>query len=173
MSAYLCTPQHIAVLARAMVRPMAAADETIHMARPAVQSETEGGRLAFNGDWLDFSAARHVAHVLAGANWDSVEHRYSGDRVALEPYADRRAYAAACGDAAENARLRIFPLYRLTGALWCYEYQACEHPAWPTSRAFEYCQALRALLLRILATEEAARRGSQCGWSIDGEEVRG
>lgn len=155
MSAYLCTPEHIAVLARAMVRPMAAADETIHMARPAVRVED-----------LDGGAARYVAQELAAANWDSVEHRYSPDRVALDPYADRSAYSAACGDAAEDARLRILPLYRLTGALWCYEYQACEHPAWPTSRAYEYCQALRALLLRILATEEAARRGSECGWAI-------
>lgn len=170
MSAYLCTPEHIAVLARAMVRPMAAADESIHLARPAVRVEDLDGGLVINGDR---GAARYVAQELAAANWDSVEHRYSGDRVALEPYADRSAYAAACGDAAENARLRILPLYRLTGALWCYEYQACEHPAWPTSRAYEYCQSLRALLLRILATEEAARRGSECGWSIDGEEVRG
>lgn len=169
MSAYLCTPEHIAVVARAMVRPMAAADESIHLARPAVRVDQFADGLAINGD----RGARYVAQELAGANWDSVEHRYSGDRVALEPYADRSAYAAACGDAAENARLKILPLYRLTGALWCYEYQACEHPAWPTSRAYEYCQSLRALLLRILATEEAARRGSECGWSIDAGEVRG
>lgn len=170
MSAYLCTPEHIAVLARAMVRPMAAADETIHMARPAVRVEDLGGGLVINGER---GAARHVALELAGANWDSVEYRYSSDRAALEPYAGWAVYSADCGDAAENARLRILPLYRLIGALWCYEYQACEHPAWPTSRAYEYCQALRALLLRILATEEAARRGSECGWSIDGAEARG
>jgi hypothetical protein len=149
-----------------MVRPMAAADETIHMARPAVRVEDLDGGLVF-------SSERYVAQELAGANWDSVEYRYSGDRVVLEPYAGWGVYSAACGDAAENARLKILPLYRLIGALWCYEYQACEHPAWPTSRAFEYCQALRALLLRILATEEAARRGSECGWAIDAAEVIG
>ena len=28
-------------------------------------------------------------------------------------------------------------------ALACYEYQACEHAEWPTSEAYQFCEALR------------------------------
>lgn len=40
--------------------------------------------------------------------------------------------------------------------LACYEYQSCEHPAWPDSDARKFCERLRhALIARLPGYEEA------------------
>ena len=42
-------------------------------------------------------------------------------------------------------------------ALDCYEYQSCEHPEWETSEAFEFCRAMRNLLIGCLPGYDAAQ----------------
>ena len=53
------------------------------------------------------------------------------------------------------------------GALACYEYQSCEHPGWKTSEAYEFCDALRHKMIRMLPGYTRAP------WSIDDDHVFG
>ena len=41
----------------------------------------------------------------------------------------------------------------------CYEYQSCEHPEWPASEAYSFCDALRHQLVGILDGYSAAPWG--------------
>lgn len=38
----------------------------------------------------------------------------------------------------------------------CYEYQSCEHPEWPESEAYRFCQALTAAMMTYLPGYEEA-----------------
>jgi hypothetical protein len=156
MSAFLCDPLHLATLAREMTRRMMATGETKHMSRAAVR---------------DMDADVVVAN-MARANWESVTYCYAHNLAGItQPYASLEDYVGQAVAAVGRVPLRQLPLPRLAGALWCYEYQSCEHPGWEQSAAYKHCQALRNQLLRILATNAGAQIGIETGWHLDRKEV--
>jgi hypothetical protein len=62
--------------------------------------------------------------------------------------------------------------YRLTAveglaAVTCYEYQACEHPEWERSEAFDFCDSLRWGLIHCLDGMDDAP------WEWDAQTIRG
>jgi hypothetical protein len=74
--------------------------------------------------------------VLVAENKRSVNHRYDEDDIE-DPY-QFTFYAGP------------FDPVAILKALNCYEYQASEHPAWKTSEAREFCEALRGEMIRRL-----------------------
>lgn len=92
---------------------------------------------------------RAVGQMLWDENLKSVCHRYP-DGLALPG-------PVTCGyeyDDTQPVR-RVDPVAVLK-ALSAYEYQACEHPGWPTSEAKAFCRALRAEAIRCLPGYEEA-----------------
>ncbi len=86
--------------------------------------------------------------MLWAENVGSVSYRYSGDNDPLPGPID-----FATEDAITYVWTR--PAYRMTAvealkAIMCYEYQSCEHPAWPSTEAYRFCQALTGSLLHAL-----------------------
>lgn len=73
--------------------------------------------------------AGRVGAMLLAENARSVNHRYDTDEWE-EPY----VYHAVPGEPDPVVVLK---------AIRCLEYQSCEHPEWPESEAFAFCDALR------------------------------
>jgi hypothetical protein len=105
----------------------------------------------------DPTVADATGAMLIAANLASIHHRYPDTRdggavpgPALaywdEPYVARFVHPAPT--AVEGLKL-----------LDCYEYQACEHPEWPTSEAQSFCDALRSRLIHELDGYDAAPWG--------------
>lgn len=102
MSAYLCNPEHIGQLAIAMARK----------------------EVPIAGRRFDkFRDAAKIAAILAKANWDSVNYRYQDADIGLEQY------VAECMKAArhQDILLKAVDLIKMAK---CFEYQACEDPAY-------------------------------------------
>lgn len=74
--------------------------------------------------------------TLLAENRRSVNHRYAEDEIEA-PYTFTRIRGA------------LHPVAILK-ALDCYEYQSCEHPEWPASEAYDFCQALRSRMIHEL-----------------------
>lgn len=74
--------------------------------------------------------------ALVAENRRSVNHRYEEDEIE-EPY-EFTQYAGTFNPVA------------ILSAISCYEYQACEHPEWKTSEAYDFCEALRRKMIRML-----------------------
>lgn len=89
-----------------------------------------------------------AAEELYKENVRSLNYRYDDDDFAdLNP---PHAYMRTVFDPAVLAK-----------QVNCYEYQACEHPAWEESKAHEMCQDIKEHLLRNLPGYEDAP------WGID------
>ena len=85
--------------------------------------------------------------MLAAQNAASVRHRYkdADDEGVIPSWADQFYEYTP-----------IPPLdppptvVELLKAVACYEYQACETDGWPDTEAFQFCEALRHGLIRLL-----------------------
>jgi hypothetical protein len=91
---------------------------------------------------VNHETAEHWGAVLVAANKDSVNYRYDADEIE-DPY----QLTAYVGTFNPVAVLR---------ALDCYEYQACDTPAWKTSEARSFCEALRRRTIRDLSGYDKA-----------------
>jgi hypothetical protein len=106
----------------------------------------EGEMLPGSEDYLAACkrTQREVNHENAGTwgatllaeNRRSVNHRYAEDEIE-SPY----VFSPILGHLSAVAILK---------AIDCYEYQSCEHPGWESSEAYDFCQALRANMIRAL-----------------------
>lgn len=74
--------------------------------------------------------------LLVAANKASVNYRYDETEIE-EPY-EFTGYAGP------------FDPVKILRALDCYAYQSCDDPAWRTSEAFEFCNALRMHAIKQL-----------------------
>ena len=113
MSAWQLNSTHIAAVA---------ASFTIRIADPLDDLTVE--------DWV--KDTKLIAAVLASENAKSVNYRYN---AAWEPVE------------VSEALIRHFLASPLTDtqfhtAVSCYDYQACEHPSYGTSKAFEYVSTM-------------------------------
>ena len=75
--------------------------------------------------------------ALLAENRRSVNHRYDEDEIEA-PYVFTQIHGT-------------FNPVAILKAVSCYEYQSCEHPGWAASEAYDFCQALRARMIRQLA----------------------
>jgi len=93
-----------------------------------------------------------VGRDLLDENVRSVRHRYPGDERLPGPndayWLEEYHYAYVGG------RLPT-PVEGLK-LIKCYEYQSCEHPEWEASKAKEFCDRLRHLLIGELPGYEEA-----------------
>ena len=97
-------------------------------------------------------SAGRVGAMLLAENRRSVNHRYDEEEWE-EPYGFRRL--AGYPD----------PIVVLK-AISCYRYQSCEHPAWPDSEAFRFCEALESVAIaRLPGYDEAP------GWEVHDRNV--
>lgn len=135
MSAFLCTPEHIAVIANC------AASRGI----------------------ADTLTAQEIAEGFARSNLASVAHRYeeSPDQTAASFMGCTSAeeYVRLCiaetfgGETA--APLSVFKLAA------CLEYQSCEHPEWEKSDAAQWIAELQAAVCKQLNVTPDRARGLQ------------
>jgi hypothetical protein len=80
--------------------------------------------------------AGYVGAMLLAENRRSVDHRYAEEEWE-QPYVFQSVPGAP------------YPVAVLK-ALDGFEYQACEHPEWDSSEAFNFCQALRKRAVQML-----------------------
>jgi hypothetical protein len=141
MSAFLCSPNHVALLARY------AYNDPYHRQRYADQGQTQ----------VD------LAETLARANWDSVHHRYPdhGDgSVSVDNY------VTECRDAASAFRPLAAELVNPAPVLvikqaQCFDYQASEPPDYDQSQAATLVRRVLDRAIRLLPGYDAAP------WGID------
>lgn len=132
MSAHQCSPAHIAQLA-------ALATETWEAGFPGVFQATPEATFKLLWD----ENARSVAYLYK----EKPEAAPSMPRLAssANPIAWRRDPAFVA---------------KVLKAVHAYEYQSCEHPEWPTSRAYEICDAMKKAAIRLLPGYEDAEWGA-------------
>lgn len=104
-----------------------------------------------------------LGRLLLGENLKSLAVRY-GDS-AQEASAARRskradaklvkAYVYSTPSDADG----VSDIVSIIKQIHCYEYQACEHDGWETSRARKYCKALESMLLYKLPGYKDAKWG--------------
>jgi hypothetical protein len=144
MSAYMVSPTHIDALLTAgltWVRygPLRWFDGTEPPPDDAYQPGAPWGPGA--AKWirehsreLTRETAGRVGAMLLAENRRSVDHRYAEEEWE-EPYVFN------------PLRGNPDPLVVLC-ALRCYEYQSSEHPDWPKSEAYRFCEALKTAAIR-------------------------
>lgn len=78
---------------------------------------------------------QEAAEILYEENCNSLRARYSDDEFdKLNPPLSYRP--------------TIDNIFVMAKQVNCYEYQACEHDEWESSKAFKMCQAIKEYLLR-------------------------
>tara|TARA_R110000868_G_scaffold147436_1_gene368946 strand:- start:365 stop:748 length:384 start_codon:yes stop_codon:yes gene_type:complete len=88
-----------------------------------------------------------VALMLETENWKSVTCRYGHEKDFGETPTLRNVPF--------QPKVRLTPVQVLK-AIACYEYQSCEHLGWETSTARQFCERLRAAMIRDLPGYEEA-----------------
>lgn len=83
-------------------------------------------------------ACAEICRMLRHENAMSVAARYNEDPIGDE-ITFRYAFRAPVRDG-----------IAILKAIDCYEYQSCEHVAWPTTCAYAFCQSLRRAVIRSL-----------------------
>src|SRR6185437_13731070 len=97
--------------------------------------------------------------TLLAENRRSVNHRYNEDEFEA-PY----TFTKYDGHFSPVAILK---------AISCYEYQSCEHPGWEASEAHDFCEALRARMIRKLdGYEQAAWEINTPSQAFNGQPVK-
>lgn len=143
MSAWQLTPTHIAAVAGTYVSRVDAA----------------------NPDWtvppdVLMADARLVADILATENAKSVNHRYNGNRDPVDvPDALLAQFLASPLDDRQ-----------FNTAVNCYDYQACEHRGYASSKAFEHVEEMLKLVPK--GVRERDDYDSDC-WGIPDGFVAG
>lgn len=101
--------------------------------------------------YFDDDTARQVGRMLWLENVRSVQYRYP-DVLDGGTYPGPLDFSPTDVDAYELGRYSAKELepVEVLKALDGYEYQSCEHPEWPKSAAFAFCQALRRRVIHLL-----------------------
>lgn len=139
MSAWICTPEHIAALV--------------------------GSFLVYKDRYTEVEDPVAFARVLYAENMRSVNGRYghegSNNAEALSEFA--AYWAAHPVSALKIRRWRASPLTQgqFFKALNCYEYQSCECPDWRETEAFKLCEQMRDQVGRSLPDYDS------CPWGIN------
>ncbi len=139
MSAYVVEAEHIRyLLASAMAMDSQGPFRWYHRG-----SEAEA---TFSSHVLDYTNADEIGQMLWGANYDSVNSRYSEE------------------DSAPVYSHPVFKRYDLDAvqilkACDCYEYQSCETSDWDTSLAHAFIESLRRQAVTKLAGYSDAEWG--------------
>lgn len=97
--------------------------------------------------YLTRETSNTVGQMLLDENIQSVRYRYQDSAITDLP---------GRTDAEYLLPFEAYPIYNLPTSvealklIACYEYQSCEHPEWPTSEAFAFCEALRDQAINTL-----------------------
>jgi hypothetical protein len=144
MSAFMCTDEHIAILAEyACARPMLAS-----LVSPIVSQAYHANRDERRTD------AEIVGAALYIENEKSVRARYpsdSGNMVSAWGYVHRMAL---------RARALAVPAVAIIKATECYRYQACEHDGWEGSAVEQLTAAIISDAIGELPGYDAAAWGA-------------
>lgn len=161
MSAFVVSTVHIDAMLTAGLRlPTAYVSSPLLWFWPTIDAASDPG--SWTSDELQRQAmerrhrlteqtAGQVGAMLLAENRRSVDHRYN-EQEWEEPY----LFTALPG--------RPDPVVVLK-AIACYRYQSCEHPGWPSSEAYAFCDALRERAINCLPGYAAAP------WEIDDAHV--
>ena len=135
MSAYLCNPEDFALLAAYALKP-GAPRHFVNLAKK---------------EYIDINNAADLALILAKENINSLEALYPKYGPAggflcgtVEEFLAEVKLAAA-------KRYDYNDLFEVKKVLFCYDYQACEHPDWLESDAYNLVRALKDQLLNEFA----------------------
>lgn len=162
MSAYLCDPRHIGGLASFLCN---------------TRSGNSG--LGFSESYVDgllgpandndyvpaFDRACRVAVLFAQENLASICYRYpndsEGDRPGPCGISTDLDYVLLCSQAARRHLTFAVELdpAQILKSCDCFEYQACEHPAWQDSAASKILDQIRKKAVSRMPTYEAAAWG--------------
>jgi len=155
MSCYLCDPTHIGALASYVT--------DLRQHHTGYLSRLFEPEIAASAgeDVTENLLPEIVALALARENIASVAHRYPHDGDGQRPGpADMTDldYGVACVQAARDRWPHYDPVQVLKAAD-CYEYQSCEHPGWPESRAHDVLTCVRKAAISTLPDYDAAEWG--------------
>lgn len=147
MSAFVLSTEHISYLVRAAVKA--------NIRYTVVTWGEERAKVEHNN-------ADRVGAALLAENIKSVAYRYGDAERASLPGpvptpVPSQYHCSMLGMMTEKAN----PVQVLK-AIACYEYQTCEHPAWETSQARQFCDMLRLAMIHDLPGYEDAE------WEITG-----
>lgn len=155
MSAFVVDDAHIDLLVQAGC-DLPPASEPLRWFWPPLDATTDSG--SWTSEQLATQAHERVRHLrrrdqdecdrvgrlLLATNYDSVNHRYdemdAEAIAAIDSYRHRRF----------NGMVEASHAGSVIGAIRTYRYQACEHPGWPTSEAYAYCEALEYQCVSLL-----------------------
>lgn len=142
MSAYVCNPTHIALL--------------------AVRTASWSTR------WGD---AKSVATILAKENLRSVEARYNDVAEAAQDFLSMSndEYIAECVALTQdpNVEFHTLPPHRIFGMAACTIYQSCEAGDFYTTDAFDILNMLQLKAARV----SFEQKGLEPGWDFDESEL--
>lgn len=88
--------------------------------------------------------AKDLGQLLWTENFRSVNYRYT-EQQAEEIYPGPNAYST-----------KVLTPVQALKAIACYEYQSCEHPAWPTSVAHQFVEQFTSEAIHRLPGYDAA-----------------
>jgi hypothetical protein len=147
MSAFMCSDNHLAILASYAVR------NCLEAVPYALRTEVERDGFELKPGGYMRTVAR-VASMLARENLLSIAHRYPGDHAG-----EQEAYASFDVPHGTQARAAALPVIAIIKACHCYAYQSCEHGTWEGSQAHTLVQAIEAHAVRHLPGYDAAPWG--------------
>jgi hypothetical protein len=150
MSAYIIDRDHLSYLINAALWAGCPCES-------GLRYNHNGRSYHLRGD--DVQAALETANDLWRENIASVSYRYPGETTDTLPGPIGETYKLWPSDIC-GFPLRDYAPVQVLKALDCYEYQSCEHPAWPTSAACAFVDALRRTTIRRLAGYDAAEWGA-------------
>lgn len=127
MSAFVVHPEHINVLIWAGLRRTGGLPYQLSWEHGNPTTTTT----------LDHDNRDAIGQMLIAENTASVNYRYNESNPAQD-YSYRQPQHTTWSPA------------EILNALHSYEYQACEHPGWPTSQAHHFCRALERHIMRDL-----------------------
>ena len=150
MSCYICTPKHINYLVSQV--------QNLVPFREVPSFAHDGGRVYIREGYAPSITLQGLAEALLAENVASYNYRYQaqGDSAVAQPCVFKQQLR-------NEGRSFTGHLAEVSSAIRCFEYQACEHPAWEQSLAYSFCWGLREMVLNKL----------QSLYSVDYESSRG
>lgn len=136
MSAFVCTPKHVGVVAHSLVERYHGSDES----------------------------AGEFAEAMAKVNLESVAHHYGMSSVqASKEFAGltRKEYIRQCREAADT-KSNEFSEERLWGLASCYLYQSCESDTCVNSATYQTVLKMEVVLENVCQSQGIRRDG----WSL-------
>lgn len=140
MSAYLCGKNHIVYIVSAAMSRQIARSYTVrwHWDNPHRSDELRE---------CDHVKAADVANMLIRENLASVSYRYPDDKTSATLPGDGAGLFVTPTD---FGRVYMFRPVQVLKSIACLDYQSCEHPAWRTSEARAFLNALERSAIHAL-----------------------